>query len=642
MRRLDLSARAARLVAPLAAARAAVPVATRIGPPAAAPVVALLAGVLVAGAAYASAWIALDLFKVPGAASAMWWPAAGVALVIVVRCPRRWWWWLLLAFAVANTAANRDLGPWAVTLSYSVVNVIEIGVAAMLLVGRGGGAGRRLQTPADAARFVTAFAAAIAVGSTVIALRALVVPAGAAIHDVVAGYAITHALGLLAIAPLLLPGRLQWRTGVGQDVEFALVIAVTVAADYWVFISPAQAGRAFPALLPVIWAAIRLSPWRATVVTLVTCGFTAYGTSRGVGTFAEIADLTERQLVTEMMIGTVTVTALALVLITRHRALLAAHLRDSEETLRIAIRDAMVGTYSMRLDSGHIGEISDVNMAFATMLGYRRDDLIGRSCKVFNPPPDAETDAGFDAWMERFARGDPESFRRETKFVSADGAELWVEVSTTRVQPTSAPPFALVHVHDLTDREQTKQLLERMALHDALTGLPNRTLLFDRLEQQLGLAERDGGSLALLYLDLDGFKPVNDEHGHGAGDAVLVEVARRLSGAVRSRDTVARLGGDEFAVLCPRVADDNDIDLIAARIRAAMREPIALPDGTTVTVTISVGCAVADAETDGGIGLRGMSADELVRRADVAMYTAKREATAARGLPHDEVAGTAS
>lgn len=611
---------------------------------------AVAAGVAlgVALTAYATGRLTLELFKVPGAASAMWWPSAAVALAIVVRCPRQWWWMLLLAFGLGNALANLTLGGWASPIGYSVVNIVEIGVAATLLADRGDRRERRLRTPADAARFAMAFAAAIAVGSAVIGLGALLVPPAAPVREIVAGYAITHTLGLLAIAPLLLPGRMRWRTGAVQDIEFVAVIVATIALGYWIFITPAPAGRAFPVLLPVIWAAIRLRPGRATVITLLTCGFAAFGTSRGWGTLSEIANVTQRQLVTQMLIGTVGITALVLVLITRHRQQLAAYARDSEETLRVAIRDAMVGMCSLRLDPGHIGEISDVNLALAAMLGYRREELIGRNCTIFNPPGDPDADAGFDAWMVEFARGNPDSFRREMRFCTATGGQLWVEVSTTRVQPTSAPPFALVHVHDLTEREQTKQLLEKMALHDALTGLPNRTLLFERLEQQLLRAERDGAAVGLVYLDLDGFKPVNDEHGHDAGDAVLVEVARRLSGAVRIGDTVARLGGDEFAILCPRVVAGEDLEHIADRVRTAMREPIALPDGAAVTISASMGQAVADGaaagdagggSAGGPVGATPMGADDLVRRADAAMYAAKRGATATRSTARADGAG---
>jgi diguanylate cyclase (GGDEF)-like protein len=175
----------------------------------------------------------------------------------------------------------------------------------------------------------------------------------------------------------------------------------------------------------------------------------------------------------------------------------------------------------------------------------------------------------------------------------------------------------LAHVHDLTDREDAKRSLERMALHDPLTGLANRTLLF----QRIGAARGAGRPAALLYLDLDGFKQVNDTYGHNAGDTVLIAVARRLAGAVRPDATVARLGGDEFAVLSPIDGATGDLPAIADRIRRLLREPIGIGSGVTVTIDVSIGVgttAVAD------------TADDLARAADQAMYAVKEVHRSAR------------
>jgi diguanylate cyclase (GGDEF)-like protein len=120
--------------------------------------------------------------------------------------------------------------------------------------------------------------------------------------------------------------------------------------------------------------------------------------------------------------------------------------------------------------------------------------------------------------------------------------------------------------------------------------------------------------VGLLYLDLDGFKPVNDTHGHAAGDSVLVEIARRLERTVRPGDTVARLGGDEFAVLAADIAGDQDLAALADRIHDGLSQPIELPDGEVITIGSSIGAAVASHD---------MTADELVRAADIAMYRIK-------------------
>src|SRR5690606_25735713 len=182
-----------------------------------------------------------------------------------------------------------------------------------------------------------------------------------------------------------------------------------------------------------------------------------------------------------------------------------------------------VGIYSVRLDQGHMGEILDVNTALAQMLGYEPEELVGRQDTVFRMSNDASEAVVLNTRMQQLAVGAIDAFQRETRFAMRSGDQLWVELSATRLDPATSPPFALIYVHDLTGREQNKKMLESMALHDALTGLANRAVLFPRLEDLLRRG-RWGGGVGLLYLDLNGFKPVNDRFGHAAGDAVLVEV----------------------------------------------------------------------------------------------------------------------
>jgi diguanylate cyclase (GGDEF)-like protein len=153
-----------------------------------------------------------------------------------------------------------------------------------------------------------------------------------------------------------------------------------------------------------------------------------------------------------------------------------------------------------------------------------------------------------------------------------------------------------------------------LALHDALTGLPNRVLLQDRAAQALRQAHRDRYPAALMLIDLDRFKEVNDTLGHHCGDQLLVQVAQRLRGAVRDVDTVARLGGDEFAVLLPHVHATEDVAMVATRLRACLEAPFLL-DGLKVTVDASIGAALYPEH--------GSDADELLQRADIAMYAAK-------------------
>lgn len=168
---------------------------------------------------------------------------------------------------------------------------------------------------------------------------------------------------------------------------------------------------------------------------------------------------------------------------------------------------------------------------------------------------------------------------------------------------------------ELAAVHETQERLRHLAYHDALTDLPNRSLLYDRLDIAVKQAHRRGSRIGVLFLDLDDFKAVNDSYGHGAGDRLLVELATRLRNAVRAGDTVARLGGDEFVLLLDTVAGAEDAARVAAKVLAAVRAPFRR-DGHDLLVTASIGVSMYPAD--------GTSAEALVRSADAAMYRDKR------------------
>jgi diguanylate cyclase (GGDEF)-like protein len=184
---------------------------------------------------------------------------------------------------------------------------------------------------------------------------------------------------------------------------------------------------------------------------------------------------------------------------------------------------------------------------------------------------------------------------------------------------------------DLRNVTDLQEKLRHQALHDALTGLPNRTLFLDRAENALRLAGRTQIWPAVLYLDLDGFKPVNDTYGHEAGDILLQAFADRLRGCLRSADTAARLGGDEFAVLVNGPIDPDGVARVVARIKAELARPIDLSGGRQATVGASIGIAIAEPAA--------ADVETLVRRADQAMYTAKRARDGRYVIYTDELAG---
>jgi len=206
-------------------------------------------------------------------------------------------------------------------------------------------------------------------------------------------------------------------------------------------------------------------------------------------------------------------------------------------------------------------------------------------------------------------------WRGEFALFRPDGGEMAVSVVLIahRLPDGSVEQISAI-ARDVTEQHALHERLALEALHDPLTGLANRRLLFDRLDLAQARCSRAGTSLGIAFLDLDDFKGVNDTYGHDAGDQVLVTIAERLRAHVRGTDTLARFGGDEFMVVCEDVGTEQAVVEVAGRLTRAVAEPIDV-DGAALTLTASVGVATAQ---DMSLGL-----EELLRRADIAMYRAK-------------------
>lgn len=200
----------------------------------------------------------------------------------------------------------------------------------------------------------------------------------------------------------------------------------------------------------------------------------------------------------------------------------------------------------------------------------------------------------------------------------------WTLTSKTPLHDAAGKVVGLLGItREINELKQAEITLEYLATHDSLTGLPNRYLMFDRLNQLLIRAERYATSFAVLFIDLDGFKRINDSRGHDIGDLLLRAVGERLSRSVRAADTVARIGGDEFVVLLDALRGGRDATAVAQKIRDALGKPHSLPGGTA-TVTVSVGISLYPED--------GHDAEMLLKAADVAMYRTKPEAAALRPL----------
>jgi diguanylate cyclase (GGDEF)-like protein/PAS domain S-box-containing protein len=284
-------------------------------------------------------------------------------------------------------------------------------------------------------------------------------------------------------------------------------------------------------------------------------------------------------------------------------------LSESEARYRRIVETTNEGIWVM--DARHL--MTFVNPRMAALLGYASADMLGRPIEHFMFAEDLEA---HQERMQARHLGQNEAYER--RYRRKDGSELWTLVSAVALFDEAqgfSGSFAMLTDISLIKEQQRR--LEQMAHFDPLTGLPNRALLADRLRIALAHARREERLLAVCYLDLDDFKPVNDTHGHAAGDRLLVAIAGRLTQSVREDDTVARLGGDEFVLLLGNLASRDECAQMLERLLLAVAQPYPLDPSTTVEVSASIGVTIYP--------LDQTDADTLLRHADLAMYQAKQD-----------------
>ena len=280
-------------------------------------------------------------------------------------------------------------------------------------------------------------------------------------------------------------------------------------------------------------------------------------------------------------------------------------LRDSEEQYRRLAEsspDAILIHQGLR--------IVFVNRAMITLMRARgAADLIGKPSTFMLR---AESAAASQQRSQKLYAGEAQP-RVEREYIRLDGTPVQVEVAAAPLM-VEHRPAALVTVRDITERKLSEERIQYLATHDPVTGLPNRNLIQDRIAQAMHHARRSNQQIALLYVDLDRFKVVNDGYGHAVGDALLKAVGERLSDLVRESDTVAHQGGDEFLILLGEVRKHIDVHVVAQKVLDALNKSFML-DGREVFVTASIGASVYPQD--------GSTADALIGNADVAMYRAK-------------------
>jgi diguanylate cyclase (GGDEF)-like protein/PAS domain S-box-containing protein len=280
--------------------------------------------------------------------------------------------------------------------------------------------------------------------------------------------------------------------------------------------------------------------------------------------------------------------------------------REAEQRFEVAFDRAPIGMFLAQPD----GRFARVNAALCRITGATREELLAAAPLAMVHPEDV---ASVAETLGRVAAGD---VAMDHRLRHRDGHDVWVAASATLIRDADGEPLhVLGQMRDVTERHEHEDRLRHLADHDPLTGLLNRRGFEQALDAHVSRTRRYGPAGALMVVDLDGFKPINDTLGHAAGDALIVRCAAALRERLRETDVLARLGGDEFAVLLP-VEDDARAAIVAAALVAAVREAAAgFGDGQVADVTASVGVAVVDADT--------VTGDELLVHADLAMYEAK-------------------
>ena len=291
-----------------------------------------------------------------------------------------------------------------------------------------------------------------------------------------------------------------------------------------------------------------------------------------------------------------------------------AALQESERSKSVLLANLPGMAYRCRLDRDWTMEFLSDGCLMLT--GYCSDDLVQNKRLSFNDLIVPEyRDQLWEAWQQ--AVRDRRPVRLEYRIMTADNKEKWVLEQGVPVFDTEGSVQALEGIIvDISELKQIEAQIQHLASYDNLTSLPNRALFSDRIDRALLSAQRNSSKLALFFIDLDQFKPINDELGHDTGDWLLQAAAQRMTESVRESDTVARIGGDEFAVVLQDIATLQDARTVAEKIRTTLNRPFSTPSGVTLHISCSIGVALYPEDGD--------NQRDLLRAADEAMYRAKK------------------
>ncbi|HWZ84667.1 MAG TPA: EAL domain-containing protein [Thermoanaerobaculia bacterium] len=544
------------------------------------------------------------------------WPATGIALAALVILGYRAWPAILIGAFFVNLTTTGDV---VSSVGIALGNMLEALAGAYLVTRFAGG-----RHAFDRARDVFKFTLFAALGSTLISptigvgsllLSGLARPID--FGSVWLTWWFGDAAGDLLVAPVLLlwstKPRIAWKSA--RTLEAGLLAVSLVLVSGFVFggLIPSETKNyplEFLCLPLLVWAAFRFGQREAATVSLVLSAIAIWGTLSGLGPFTRPAR-NESLLLLQAFMGVVAVTTTSLAAVIAERR----GVQESLFLLESAVDNAVEGLFILTPDRGRSApRITFVNEAFRRITGLERAHVLGETLTALLAL--VEKDPGSMAELRRALFTGQRFHGEALRARRRDGTDCVLELQLTPVGEGGPSPTHWVGIlRDVTERMAHLEVLEHHALYDFLTGLPNRVLLRDRLDQAIRSVGREDASLALLVMDLDRFKDINDTFGHQFGDLLLKEFGLRLRGVLRTVDTVARLGGDEFAVLLPSAGSAADAALMAEKILVSLQKPF-LIEGQSLDVSASIGIALCPRDGDDW--------STLLRCGDVAMYAAKQ------------------
>lgn len=561
--------------------------------------------VLLASIYFAAGRFGLTLAFVNASTTPVW-PPAGIALAALLVFGYRVWPGIFIgAFLVNATTTDSVLA----SLMIATGNTLE-GLIGAYLINRFAHGARVFEHVSDIFRFivvtlfVTTAAASVGVVSLLLTNLASWEDAGAVWFT----WWLGDATGALILAPVLtlwLNARVRWNWRLALEAAAWAVSLSLVGLIVFAGVLPVGF-RNYPLeflVLPlIVWSAFRLGRRGAATATVILSVIAIWGTRHGNGPFAGYAD-NESLLLLQIFMAFIAMTGLILAAVIAERR----HREESEHWLATIVESSSDAIIGKTVD----GIVLSWNQAAERMYGYSATEMVGRSIGVLVPPDRANE---LPQILEQVRRGERiEHF--ETIRRCKDGKHINVSLNISPIKdPVGSITGASIIARDITERRRIEERIRYLAQHDALTGLPNRVLFRDRIGQAIVQARRHQQLLAVLFLDLDGFKHINDSLGHQIGDHLLRMTARRLQRCLREGDTIARLGGDEFVMCLSGLSEGNGAMPVAAKILEALREPFYV-EQHELHVSGSIGISIYPSDGD--------DAELLMRAADTAMYHAK-------------------